>query len=61
MKSLHTAFLIALPVLLTHTAALGGPDENAVVPAVLDRWGTRLDSHAARGAVVLLYDLRNAD
>lgn len=44
-------------VLLTHTAALGGPDETAIVSAILDRWGTRLDAYSARGALVLLYDL----
>jgi hypothetical protein len=45
-------------VLLTHTAALGGPDETAIVPAILDRWGTRLDAFSAPGARLMLYDLR---
>jgi hypothetical protein len=44
-------------VLLTHTGALGGPDEGTIVPAVLDRWGTRLDARSAKGARVMLYDL----
>ena len=44
-------------VLLTHWAALGGPDERATVLPVLDRMGTRLDTREAKGAMVILYDL----
>ena len=48
-------------VLLTHMRALGGPDEGAIVPRVLDCWGTRIDDQAARGARVMLYDLRKQE
>ena len=44
-------------VVLTHTRSLGGPDEGAIVPLILDRWGTRLDEFSAKGARVMLYDL----
>jgi hypothetical protein len=47
-------------VLLTHWAALGGPDERAVILPVLDRMGTRLETHEAKGAMVILYDLAPA-
>jgi hypothetical protein len=47
-------------VLLSHTGALGGPDEGKIISAVLDRMGRRLDEHRARGARVLLYDLTPA-
>jgi hypothetical protein len=44
-------------VLLTHWAALDGPDERAIILSELDRLGTRLETHEAKGAMIILYDL----
>lgn len=47
-------------VLLTHMKALDGPDEAPIVQGILNGWGTRLSDSAAKGARVMLYDLRRA-
>jgi hypothetical protein len=44
-------------IVLSHWAALDGPDERSVILPVLNRMGTRLDAFEAKGAMVVLYDL----